>query len=186
MDDIILSILICTIPERAKQLQRLMDHLRPQIPFDGTVEVIIQEENRSSNGGPTIGANRNSLLEKAGGTYVCFVDDDDMVSEDYVERILEALMTGPHVVGIEGHYTQGENKPILFRHSMQYDKWFTDDKGVLCRCPNHLNPVLRELALKAGFPDQNHGEDHEYSKALLPLLKTEEMIDSVIYFYHKK
>ena len=36
------------------------------------------------DGTRSIGEKRNALVESAGGEYVCFVDDDDMVSSDYV------------------------------------------------------------------------------------------------------
>jgi hypothetical protein len=57
---------------------------------------------------------------------------------------------------------------------VQYREWFTDSAGVHYRSPNHLNPVRRELALEAGFPAKiYHGEDHEFSRRLLPLIKSE-------------
>ena len=203
-----LSILIITIPERADKLQRLMDVLRPQIPGDNSVEVLVKEELPSGDGGPTIGANRNAAVADAIGDYVCFVDDDDMVAKDYIERIFKALdqhligtainvveigpvslvdaikQGSPDVVGINGHYIVGDKKPELFIHSIKYKQWRTED-GVHYRCPNHLNPVKRELSLQVKFPEKDHGEDTDYSMRLRPLLKTEVMVDGILYFYLK-
>lgn len=177
-----LSILILTIPERADKLKRLLDVLQPQVPE--SVEIIVKEELPSGEGGPTIGANRNAAVADSIGEYICFVDDDDLVPEYYVERILKAIDTKPDVVGMSGHYIVGQNKPQLFVHSMQYKEWLTVD-GVHQRCPNHLNPVKREIALQVPYPEKNHGEDQDYSMALLPLLKTEVMVDGIMYFYLK-
>ena len=55
--------------------------------------------------------------------------------------------------------------------------------GIYYRTPNHISPVKRELALQAGFPEIAFGEDHEYSKRLLPLLKTETIIKENLYHY---
>ena len=204
-----LSILIITMPNRADKLQRLMDVLRPQLPEDGSVELIVKEELNANDGGPTIGANRNAAVDDARGEYVSFIDDDDMVPEYYVEKILEAIgkeagnpndlpegsnghYTGskitfanhPDVVGFRGHYILGQNKPELFIHSIKYKEWITVD-GVHQRCPNHLNPVKRTIALQVPYPDKNYGEDMDYSMRLLPLLHTEVMIDGIMYFYLK-
>lgn len=198
-----LSILIITIPDRAEKLARLVAVLRPQIPEDNSVEVLVKEELPVSQGGPTIGANRNAAIEDSVGDYVSFVDDDDLVPEYYVERVLKAIETEPDVVGIEGNYILGvtdilgprpdtgesfgivaKNKPELFIHSMQFKEWLTVD-GVHQLCPDRLNPVKRELALQVPYTEKNHGEDQDYSMALLPLLKTEVMVDGIMYFYLK-
>ena len=187
-NNIKLSILTCTINGREDKLKKLEEVLRPQLITDNSVEWIIKKELPNKQGGPTIGANRNALLEDARGEYVCFVDDDDFVSEDYVELILKAIESSPDVVGIKGHYFSGNNPPEVFIHSIQYKEWFTKDK-IHYRCPNHLNPVKRELAIKAGFTEKNFGEDHDYSYKLRDILKEinakEAMIDNVIYKYFK-
>jgi glycosyltransferase involved in cell wall biosynthesis len=133
------------------------------------VEIIVEGD----AGEMTVGKKRNILLEKASGDYVCFVDDDDMVPDYYVSHILAAIGTewlsypvlnyvdvraeqnavvthhkNPDVVGLKGHYTVGDGKPQTFIHSLRYKEWKTVD-GIYQRNPNHLNPVRRELALKA-------------------------------------
>jgi len=84
-----LSILILTIQARNKKLKRLEDILRPQLTEE--VELIIKENLAHADGGPIIGANRNEALSDAIGDYVCFVDDDDIVPDYYVEEILKAI-----------------------------------------------------------------------------------------------
>lgn len=179
-----LSILVLTIPSRKRKLTHLESILRPQLPADGSVELIIKENAAIADGGPTIGENRNAAVEDAIGDYVCFVDDDDVVAPDYVEHILRAIETAPDVVGLKGHYICGNNKPELFIHSIQYKEWRTVNQ-VHERMPNHLNPVKRELALQVKYPPMNHGEDHDYSQRLLPLLTTEVLVEPIMYFYVK-
>jgi glycosyltransferase involved in cell wall biosynthesis len=51
------------------------------------VEVITEVDNKQI----TTGAKRNNLLNKAQGKYICFIDDDDHISNDYLRLILEAI-----------------------------------------------------------------------------------------------
>ncbi len=175
-----LSILICSTNARAPMLRRLTGYLRAQMrEYPREVEMCVLVD----DGEMSIGANRQALLERAVGHYVAFVDDDDGVSHDYVTRVLGAVQEGADCVSLRGVITTDGVRPEAFHHSLQYDRWFTRADGLYCRMPNHLNAVKRELALKAGFPSKSFGEDHEYSRALQPLIKTEATVDSVLYYY---
>lgn len=171
-----LSILICSLQERQEKLNRLMEVLKPQI--NDEVEVIIKSDSRQMS----IGTKRNSLLNEAKGEYIAFIDDDDVVSADYVNKILSAIESKPDCCGIQGTITFQGRCPRTFIHSLEYANWFEKD-NIYYRCPNHLNPVKRELALKVGFKEVNFGEDRDYSTRLFPLLKTEIMISDSIYYY---
>jgi glycosyltransferase involved in cell wall biosynthesis len=135
-------------------------------------------------GEKTIGLKRNELLCEAKGDYVSFVDDDDQVSTDYVQRILEAIESEPDVVGIEG-IINFENTLYVFKHSIEFCGWYASEADkTFYRTPNHLNPIKRLIALKAGFPfHSNFGEDREYSKRIRPNLSREIYINDPIYFY---
>jgi glycosyltransferase involved in cell wall biosynthesis len=172
-----LSILICSLEERQASLQRLVNRL--QVQRKPNVEILVEVDNRKI----TIGEKRNILLKKATGDYIAFVDDDDLVSEDYTQKILAGVKTSPDCIGIVG-IVEFQQKHIqrYFIHTIQCKTWYEKD-GVYYRCPNHLSPVKRELALKVMFPHKSVGEDMDYSLRLRPLLKTEVMIDGVIYYY---
>jgi len=195
-----LSILICSIVGRELLLQALVKELKRQIK-DKTddVEILIEVDNKEIS----IGKKRNILLKKAAGDYICFVDDDDKVSWDYIAKILQAIKSNPDCCSLTGLLgrkitsrmlrrmrRRGEKASIngtqnnIFIHSLAHKEWF-EEKGVYYRCPNHLNTVKRELACQVGFPDVNQGEDKAYSLKLFPLLKTESNIEGIIYFYEK-
>ncbi len=173
-----LSILISHLVDRGELLEVLMLILRPQLTPD--VEVIINTD----DGKLTLGQKRKIQLKDARGDYVCFLDDDDLIPKYYIKEILKALKTNPDVVGIRGFYMEGDNEPELFIHSIKYSDWFTENK-VHYRCPNHLNPVKRELALQAGFSEKNYGEDYDYSLGLKGLLKKQVFIKKIMYLYLK-
>ncbi len=172
-----LEILIPTMPARAAMLKTLMDALRPQLK--SCVRVTVDD------GPGSVGIKRQRMIEEAQGDYVVFVDDDDMVAPDYVDRILPCLKTEPDVVGITMHVTMDghDYRPSpIFRHSLRFREnrnWQGQD-----RTPHHLCPTKRKVATKSRFPDMMWGEDYNYALGLLPHLQTEEWSgDEPIYFY---
>ena len=178
-----LSILICSLSSRQESLKLLRAALSKQLSnVHGStrVEVLVEIDDGAMN----VGLKRNILLQRAVGEYVAYIDDDDMVSDDYISSILKAIESGPDCVGIQGIISVGQNKN-LFTHSIQYGAWYTGSDGVYYRTPNHLNPVRRVLALQIGFPSKsNYGEDLIYSRKLLPFLETEVCVEHPIYFYN--
>jgi glycosyltransferase involved in cell wall biosynthesis len=171
-----LSILIVSLESREKLADRLLDVLEQQRQPD--IEILFNID----DGKKIIGTKRNELLRQATGDYVSFVDDDDLVSPNYISNVLNAIKSGPDCVGIKGVMTTNGENPKTFIHSLKYKSWFEKD-GIYYRSPNHLNPIKRKLALKVGFPEKNHGEDHDFSMGVYPLLKEEEFIKEPIYYY---
>jgi glycosyltransferase involved in cell wall biosynthesis len=178
-----LSILICTLEERKLQYDNLRSSLFSQyclLPqYQESVEILSCCDNREMS----VGAKRNALLKQSTGNFLVFIDDDDSIHPNYIKLVLEALQSNPDCVGLNGIITFNGTNPRKFVHSIKVNEWYESD-GVYYRYPNHLNPVKRELALQVGFPECNFGEDKNYSDRLKPLLKTEVMIDTPIYFYN--
>lgn len=176
-----LSILIPTLEQRAAMLANVLFDLNTQIDYEEVgdqVEIVVL----CDGGEKPTGAKRNELLEQAKGEYISFVDDDDVVSPNYIHLVLDALKTSPDVVGMRGVYCVDGRYFGLFEHSIEHKEWYqTGDR--FFRPPNHLNPVKREFALLAKFPDVVFGEDREYSMKLRLMLSTQVMIDTPIYTY---
>jgi glycosyltransferase involved in cell wall biosynthesis len=174
-----LSILICHLPERKKLLHRLSEVLNPQL--SDSVEVLVAADSRL-----TVGEKRNILLHWAKGDYVAFVDDDDLVSSDYVSLLMEGIDKGVDCCSLLGEITFDGDNPELFEHSIKYDKWKTVEGDIkYLRYPNHLNCIKASIAKRFKFPNKSHGEDHDYSTQIQRsgLLKTEHYIPKVIYYY---
>lgn len=177
------SILIPTLDERKAVFDRLYNSLTQQIAECGLqeqVEIIVSCDNRQK----TIGTKRNELLHKSQARYICYVDDDDTVHEQYVAMIYQALLTNPDCVSLKGIITFNGTHPHTFIHSIQYSSWYEQD-SVYYRPPNHLNPILRSIAVKFLFPENNYGEDADWSMQIQrsQLLKKEAQIDEPYYFY---
>ncbi len=188
----LLSILICHLTNRGLLLKRLMDCLQPQVdranareslsPIpDPVVEILVEAD----SGQRSTGEKRNALLARARSEYACYVDDDDVVSDRFVDLILKALESKPDCVSLEGIMYRDGFSPRRFSHSLRNGpEWRQDPKTlVYLRGPNHLNTVRRELALQAGFDKITIGEDKLYATRLFPLLKTESVVDDILYQY---
>jgi glycosyltransferase involved in cell wall biosynthesis len=173
--EITLSILIATFSRDAEKLKVLLSEINNQMQ-EG-IEIIINSEEKT-----IIGKKRNDLLKQAKGKYIVFIDSDDHISNNYIWSIMQACSIGNDCIGISGTITTNGKNARQWHISKEYGKWY-QISTVYYRTPNHISPVKRELALKAGFPEITFGEDAEYSRRLLPLLKSETIIKGNIYHY---
>ena len=176
-----LSILICSLEQRKEMLELLLQELSGQILYEKAekkVEILTDID----RGEKIIGQKRNDLLDKAKGTYIVFIDDDDWIYSYYINVILQALKSNPDVLGINGVMTTDGARQKKWFISMEYSTWGENAEGYY-RFPNHITPVKRKYALKAKFPLINNGEDYPYSMELKKYLKTEVKIEQPLYLY---
>ena len=171
-----LSLLICHLPERVAFLARL--HARLHSQLTPAVEVLIDD------GDGTVGAKRNRLLARATGDFTAFIDDDDLVTVDYVPALLRTIRADPAIdcCSLQGLITVNGQSPRRFEHSLQHATWF-EAHGVYYRPPNHLNAIARRHTQAVAFPDQSHGEDHVWSMAIRPRLHQEAWVPELLYEY---
>ena len=174
------QILIPTMPGREAMLFALLQVLEPQLKKHKAASYFIDA------GAGSIGAKRQRMIEKATADYIAFVDDDDMVSADYLDRIMPCLASKPDCVGITMHVTMDGrdwHPSPIFRHSLQFKEnhqWRGQD-----RTPHHLCPLKRTIAIESRFPDLMWGEDFSFALGLLSRLHIEEWSgDEAIYFYN--
>lgn len=175
-----LSILIATLGRREQKFKSLLIQLMPQVEAQsGKIEVVACW----NNGELPIGAIRSVLLKQAIGEYVCFIDDDDKVADDYCARLLEALRSKPDYVGFKVKlFNDGVEKPPVY-HSISYGNWHEDERGYY-RGVTHLNPIKRSIALLGHFDTGGAGEDARWAHSVTRFVKTEEYIDEFMYFYY--
>lgn len=171
------TICIATNPWREAELKRLMDNLIPQVEKYQDVEILIFFNNFEWS----LGFLRQCLIEEAKGEYVCHVDDDDEVPEDYVDTIYP-LLDGVDYIGFKVKFIDNGKLMSPVYHSLKYTHWHQDDKGYY-RGVTHLNPIKTQLALKAGFPiERQVGEDEKWAQKVKA--KTEHFIDREMYTYN--
>lgn len=174
-----LSILLPTVTNRAALFAKLHEELLRQAEGK-SVEIIVACDAKEIS----IGKKRQNLLLAATGEYVAQIDDDDWISGDYVDRVLDALESNPDCVSFQIECTFNGGRPKYAITSRKYPRWENDVDGyAYVRGVYQKTPVRRDLALKVGFPDLRYAEDRWYSDRITPLCKTEAVIPQVIYFY---
>lgn len=182
-----LSILIATTIDRRELFELLVQNFQVQIALGALqdeVEIVSIEDDKEIS----IGLKRQQLLEISKGEYIVFFDSDDEPYSYYVSEIMQAISKQPDCVGMEiAMSTNGKNAQLCC-HSLQYPEWKGDGKTKIdgydyVRNVTHFNPVRRELALRAGFPDLRFGEDHEYSNRVTRLCTTQVMIKKPMFHY---
>lgn len=179
-----LAILIPTLTSRERLFSRLMAEIDRQREGKDVIVITLKD-----NGEKTTGHKRNELIQaavNANAEYVAFVDDDDMIGENYVKLNLEGISMGFDCNSLMGRiYFKGKpGNP--FHHSIVYDHWYQDDK-MYYRNPNHLNCIRLEKIKDIPFQDQTIGEDGHWSIDIQKagVLKTEFQIKEIIYHYYK-
>ena len=184
--DKVLTIGIPSLNERKESLNELLtffDSITSEENIKKSkVEVIVNID----DGEKTVGQKRNEILEQAKGKFVCYVDDDDKVDEEYINLIIKTIEENPDLdcIGFTGMYYVNGEPTMLFKHAKEYGGHYKKE-GIQYRPVNHLNPVRTELAKQIGFPEKNFGEDSDYCDRLLEsgLVKNEVILDKVMYHY---
>lgn len=177
------AILVPTLGERHALFERLLSGLLPQLdPYEGQVRVI----GWYNDGSPPLPKIRQRMVEAAGTDYVSFVDDDDLVTSDYVSEIVAALQSRPDYVGFQVQcYSDGAPIGIAY-HSLEFRRW-RNLAGRFERDISHLNPIRTDLALRADFSRTRpgHAEDRAWADQLrrAKILKDQVVIPRILYHY---
>lgn len=177
-----LSILICTLPERAKQYMHMIDLLHVGTRDD--VEVICDGRGRHI---PT-GQKRNELIQQCTGSHFVFCDDDDEVTGDYVEELVKAMQYDPDVITFCGWMTTNGNSRVdwIIKLGEKYEAR-KDQDGITryYRWPNHICAFKKSVVQHIKFPHIWQQEDFKWSEEIKNrgLLRTEVHIDKQLYHY---
>ncbi len=193
-------ICIPTVPTRAASLQRLLHRLLPQVAeWSGAVQVV----GWLNAGEPRLAEIRDAMMDgaaAAGAEYVSFLDDDDMVSIDFVQRIMVAMFqqgASPDHVGFQVEYWKDGKFLGFVEHSLKHRKWgmkrdalgqvVKNEYGYvdLVRDFTHIDPIRTELAAQGRFSQarRHQAEDRVWCRQIRGLLKTEAYIPRPLYQY---
>lgn len=186
---IALSVLICSVPERAEMLAILLDKLAKQKDYLrhyhaalGQVEFLVNDTARFTDGGLSIGAKRQVLLNQSKGTYVCYLDDDEDISPDYLETILR-LCYEHKDVGTFRSLAKLSNSWVLVDMRLGNENEQINADRITKRPPWHVCPVKSELAKLVKFGNSNYGEDWDWFSQVLIHCQSEVHTDRIIHQY---
>lgn len=152
------SVLVPTIPGREQSLERLLAGIREKVARLAPhlrVEYRVNFDRREKS----IGRKREELLQAAQGKYMSFIDDDDDVTDAYIEDLRATHAGEFHVMRLRGQIQQ-----YTFTHSTEISLTSPMAAGeVFLRPPNHLNPMLTDVAKLIHFGDAVRGEDLDWT-----------------------
>lgn len=206
------TILIPTIPKRAPMFVKLMERLLPQTDAHGDSVRVVAWLN---DGAPRLAEIRDRMIHdasEAGTEYVSFVDDDDMVTEDYVDSIMGAMLAHPgqrpvdHIgfrvfmtkdgqahqpyggfsPQVPSEFRKGwRAEPGIVEHSLKWKRWGITNGGMLFRDFTHIDPIRTMYASAGRFAEAPAlgAEDRAWVKQVRPFLKTEAFVEKVLYHY---
>lgn len=110
---------------------------------------------------------RNVGLDNAKGEYIAFIDSDDLVSDDYIERIINKL-------GVDIIYLSWKCNAVIVPMIDKPPKW---NCAVWCRV------YRREIIGDTRFDESLRiAEDYKFNEQIKPI--TKKCITKYIYFYN--
>src|SRR5215472_4904208 len=173
----ILSILTPAVPSRIFAINVLQKALADQIGTRPVEHLVLVDNKRR-----TVGEKRDALLRAARGTYVAFVDDDDMVAPNYVAELLKASTQQPDVITFcQQARVNGEPATVEFKLGNGNEPFKPD--VVVKRNAWHVCAWVRTLVIQSHFPAVNYGEDWAFAEPLCKLAKKEVHIPQVLHYY---
>lgn len=181
-----LAILTPYTIDRIPVFERLLSALQKQIIDCNAYSDVLIIRN-VDNYEKTTGAKRNELIEsaiKSNAEYIAFFDSDDLPGPNYIKHQLAVANSGMDCGTLIGSIYWGTRKGKPFLHNLACKEWWEDD-NYYYRCPNHLNAMKLSIVKDFKFKDITVGEDGNWSEDIMRagVLKTEHVIDEVIYHY---
>lgn len=131
---------------------------------------------------------RNMLLENATGDYVLFVDSDDWIEVNAIEKFVDkALESNANIVGCD-YFEEYPGKQVLFKQFYPSDHVEAMKAMTLLRIKGVLWKLFirRELILHNGLffvPEVQFGEDYIFCCKLFFYAKTFSCVDDALYHY---
>ena len=131
---------------------------------------------------------RNTLIKNATGDYVLFVDSDDWIEEDMVEKLVDkAIQTDADVVGCD-YYEDYSNKAVLCKQHYPTDRIEAMKAMTLLKIKGVLWKLLirHDLIVKNNLsfiPEIHFGEDYIFCCKLFFYAKSISNVDEALYHY---
>lgn len=182
MAEILLSVLIPSIPERMETLAELVSVLRAQDCPE--LEVLVLMDNRRR----FLGEKRNALIRMSRGKFIANMDDDDLVMPELFSSLRPALLEDVDLVAYDALCSLNGAKPFRVQTGMDYEneqpRHVSGGYSDIRRKPWAWCAWRRELVLECKYPEYHDGaEDWTWLKQALPRVRTWRKVDEALYFH---
>lgn len=189
---VILSILIPTIKSRRAKLSQLVKELSKQKKFIdenwllGEIEILIDDSPKYLIGGPSIGMKRDSLVQQASGKYLCFLDDDESISGNYLQTLVRLTEQDKDVITFRSLANLDDYWCIVDMSIEHKENEQTLAEDICKRPPWHICPVKSSMAKVHKFEDTNYGEDWNWFERVLKGCESEAKTNAIIHMYNHR
>jgi glycosyltransferase involved in cell wall biosynthesis len=177
-----LTILVPTVPSRIDLFYPvIMKELLKQIKNYNNIELISFFDNKKR----TIGSKRQEMLNLVQGEYVVFIDDDDMISDDYIEQIMKCLDENQNTdcVVFDCICCVNGSATIYGKYGIEFENSKINDGKESRGKPAHTMVYKSSIAKKHNFNDMQNGEDFNWIFRACLDIKHQTRIDKVLYYY---
>ncbi len=181
-----LSILIPSVPaRRGTYQQKILDQLEGQLEKNGRqdVEILVLYDNKKRK----VGEKRQDLLNLARGEFLVFIDDDDRVSDNYIDKILQKIDEDKSIdcIVFDTLYSRMGGSKMLCKYGVEYEYNHAspEQNRVWTGKPAHTMVYKSSLAKSVVYKSVNFGEDVDWVIRASKLIKKQSRIDEVLYFY---
>lgn len=127
------------------------------------------------------GIKRATLTSLAKGKYICFIDDDDFLADDYVDQLLAGCTSNADVVTFNLQFVKEGIPKEVWKFGLHPNH---RREGLMC--VNHLCAWKREIATKVNWdPLLGNSDDRLWFEPLFHsgAVQTQFHIDKSLYFY---
>jgi hypothetical protein len=167
-----LSILIPTLPNRLELFYLpLIKILLKQIEPYNNIELISLFDNKKR----TIGRKRQNMIDIIQGEYVCFIDDDDRISDDYIKLIMDTLDNNPNTDCVV--FWSCINQPNMEDKIVKFG--FEEGNNLPC----HVHVWKSSIVKKYEYKNINHGEDNDWINRAKNDIHHLSKINKILYYY---
>lgn len=182
-----LSILVPTIPDRYSMFNTLISNVLQQYSRienpDLLIEIVEDSDRRFIEGGKSIGAKRDSLVQRAQGEYLLFLDDDEGIAGNYLEVILQLCETGADVCTFRSIAKLEQYWTVIDMSLLHEENEQASPDRIVKRRPWHINAIRSDIAKQFRFEDINYGEDWKWMEQVLTKCHKEAHTDAIIHEY---
>jgi glycosyltransferase involved in cell wall biosynthesis len=128
-----------------------MNRLAPHLRY--TIDLAFDNREMS------VGMKRQKLIQESKSKYSAFIDDDDEITDAYIEDMYKMIQESYPVMRLRGRID-----PYTFTHSLENTLKGAMARGeVFLRPPNHLNPMMTDVAKLIHYKDALRGEDLDWT-----------------------
>jgi glycosyltransferase involved in cell wall biosynthesis len=178
-----LSILVPTVPSRIELFYvKLMKELLRQIePYKNEIELISLFDNKKRS----IGKKRQEMINLSQGEYIVFIDDDDRISDDYINQIMTKLSENPNTDCVVFDSICRVNGEIdkLCKYGIEFEYGDINDGLEWRGKPAHTMVYATNIVKTHQYTDMGHGEDYDWVKRAYLDISNQSRIDKVLYYY---